>query len=101
MNPTELARAAETCAALGAKLVAVNCVAIELIPSFVAELSQTGLPFGVYANAALWNGPKASPESFAEQVHKLLAYGPTWVGICCGGGPAHVAMLRTLISRSF
>lgn len=97
MSPTDLARAADACAALGAKLVAVNCVAIERISDFAIELARTGLPFGVYANAALWNGPKASPASFAAQVEKLLAYEPAWIGVCCGGGPAHVAALRALI----
>ena len=101
LTPRELADAAEVCAGLGARLVAVNCVAIERIFPFAEALQSTGIPFGVYANAASWNAPRAKPEAFAQQAAALLDLGPTWLGVCCGGGPAYVVALRSLIaSRS-
>lgn len=97
-HPHELAKAAEACARLGAGLVAVNCIAIERILPFASALRATGVPFGVYANAASWNAPRATPPAFAAQAEALLALEPTWLGVCCGGGPLHVRALRALIA---
>ena len=100
MTPRELARGAELCAKRGASVVMVNCVGSSVVAPFVHELAQVGIPFGFYANAAVWNGPKKAPDAYVDDVRSLLALAPSRIGICCGGGPMHVRALRALLDLS-
>ncbi|MFO0667399.1 MAG: homocysteine S-methyltransferase family protein [Polyangiaceae bacterium] len=100
MTPRALAEAALRCARLGARVASVNCVAIDRVLPYAHALSRTGVPFGVYGNVASWNGPKADASSYAEEARALLDLHPTWLGVCCGGGPLHVERLAALIASS-
>lgn len=94
LRPGDLREAARLTRAEGAALVLVNCVHAARIGPYVEALAESGVPFGVYANAGLGED-RLSPEAFADHAVAWRAAGARVVGGCCGAGPSHVhAMAR-------
>ena len=94
-------------AALSIETVAVNCCSVQRCTEAMAALSKSGMPFGAYANAGEPDGtfgfvPRPmAVEGYANAARAWLDAGATWVGACCGTGPAHIARLRALADERY
>ncbi|MFG2130778.1 homocysteine S-methyltransferase family protein [Streptomyces sp. NPDC048751] len=101
-----LDEAARACVDAGAAAVAVNCLPLAAVPRALERLTGLGVPVGVYPNledrTALdqWEHsahtlpPALSPSAFADLAHGwAAAFGPAFVGGCCGTTPAHIGAL--------
>jgi len=93
MTPQAMRDAARDVVSAGADAVLVNCVAAELVDPYLDAISAAGVPFGVYANAARWNGPAISAARYAELALAWRERGATIIGSCCGTGPAYIRAL--------
>lgn len=87
--------------------VLLNCSSPEAITQGLPVLSDSGLPFGAYANgfttiteafkqdtptvAALSARSDLGPETYAEHVMRWVGAGASIVGGCCEVGPAHIS----------
>jgi len=105
LSPAELERGAREAATRGASVVFVNCTRATKTLPYVQRLAQVGVPFGVYANAGPledglgWTDAPGGPERHAELAAEWVRLGATFVGACCGLGPAHIrALARTFQS---
>jgi len=91
---------------LGPSALAVNCLPTDRVSACLPVLSQTGLPFGAYANlGAPGPSPDApreyarTPEEYTADAVRWLEAGASLVGGCCGTEPAHVRALAAAIAR--
>ncbi len=100
LTPAALAEGARAAHDAGASVVLVNCVAAERIEPYVDALAALGVPFGMYANGAAWNGPRVSPAAYGELVARCIERGATVVGACCGTGLAHLAAARDALAKA-
>lgn len=100
LTPVALADGARAAHEAGASVVLVNCVAAERIEPYVDALARLGVPFGMYANGASWNGPRISPDAYGELVARCVARGASVVGACCGTGLAHLAAARDALAKA-
>jgi len=91
-----LAEAAARVVDAGAELVFVNCVAATRTLAYVEALARRGLPFGVYANAATWNGERISDDAYVQCAREWIARGARAVGSCCGTTPRTTRALAAL-----
>ncbi len=92
---------------MGATGVMLNCSKPEVVDANIATLSQTGLPFGGYANGftaidALHIGgtveglrarQDVTPKAYAKFAMGWIEQGARCVGGCCEVGPEHIAKL--------
>jgi len=102
MSPDQVADGARALADAGAKVVLVNCLPAAHALPYAAALAQTGLPWGIYANAGkpeegLGWGEPGGPERYAGLAQAWLELGAQVIGGCCGTGPAHIAALNKLL----
>lgn len=101
-----LDEAARACVDAGASAVAVNCLPLSAVPRALERLAGLGVPVGVYPNLedrtalAAWEHsthtlpPALSPSAFAGLAYGwAAAFGPAFVGGCCGTTPAHIGAL--------
>lgn len=95
-DATTLAEGALRVVDAGAELVLVNCVAATRTLAYVDALAQRGIPFGVYANAAVWNGPRISDAEYVALAREWLARGARVLGSCCGTTPETTRALAAL-----
>jgi S-methylmethionine-dependent homocysteine/selenocysteine methylase len=93
LTPRQVYDASAACVSAGAKATLINCVAAELTLPYVQAL--TGPRIGAYANAGVWNGPKCTPERYAQLAGEWRDAGATVLGCCCGTSTAHLKALRT------
>lgn len=105
LSGERLAHALDAVLPLAPDAVAVNCLPPDRVAACLPLLSQTGLPFGVYANlGAPGSSPDApreyarTPDEYTAHALSWLAAGASLVGGCCGTEPAHVRALATAIS---
>lgn len=96
LSPEQVGAAARECVIDGAHAVLVNCIAAELTLPYVEALATAGVPFGAYANTAMWNGPPVSVARYVELAAQWRAAGATIIGGCCGTTGEYL----TAISRS-
>lgn len=100
-----LLRAVEAVAGLGPEAILVNCLPLADAEACVPALSDSGLPWGVYANLGApaetggtgWVAGDEAPRAFAEATAGLVAKGARVLGGCCGTRPAHVTALAALL----
>ena len=94
-----------------AAAVLINCSVPEVIPDGLAVLSDSGLPFGAYANGfenisdgflkakptvdALSARQDLGPSAYADHAMRWVDAGATIVGGCCEVGPAHIAEIAS------
>lgn len=100
LTPDEIEQGAREAVKRGASVVMFNCTRATKTLPYVERLASVGVPFGVYANAGWdddWvdktNDP-AGPDRYAGLVAQWVRLGATFVGACCGFGPAHVRELH-------
>lgn len=93
LTPAAMRDAAKRARDVGASAVLVNCVAANLTLPYVEAIVGLGIPAGVYANAAEWNGPKRVPDDFAAYAVRFRDAGAEILGACCGTEPAHYAAM--------
>lgn len=95
--------------------VLLNCSRPEAISQGLPVLSESGRPFGAYANGftsiaesfrragetvrSLETRVDLGPEDYADFVDQWLALGATIVGGCCEVGPAHIMEISTRLKR--
>jgi S-methylmethionine-dependent homocysteine/selenocysteine methylase len=96
LTPDALAEGALACRDAGAEIVLANCIAAAHVLPYLEALARRELPFGVYANAAVWNGPRATPVQYVEYARTWVATGARVIGSCCGTGPEHTTALHAL-----
>ncbi len=100
LTPGEVERGAREAVTRGAQVVLFNCTRATKSLPYVERLAHVGVPFGVYANAGPpedrlgWNEFSDGPERYAELAADWVRLGATFVGACCGLGPAHVRALQ-------
>ena len=77
--------------------VLANCLPPSNVAACLGVLTDSGLPFGVYANLGApldehgrGRSDDCAPERFAAHAASWLAAGATLVGGCCGTTPAHI-----------
>jgi S-methylmethionine-dependent homocysteine/selenocysteine methylase len=92
LTPEQVRDASLACVRAGASATLINCVAAELTLPYVRAL--TGPQTGVYANAGVWNGPKCTPERYAELAEQWRAAGASIIGCCCGTTTAHLKAVQ-------
>lgn len=102
LRPEQVADGARALVDAGASVVLVNCLpALGAMP-YARALAQTGLPWGIYANAGDkadglgWGDPKG-PARYAALAQRWVDLGAQVLGGCCGTGPAHTAALKALL----
>ncbi len=101
LTPDQVALGAREAVARGARAALVNCVPAARARAYVEALcdADLGVPLGCYANAGApdermgWTSAADAPERYAEVAATWLAAGASWIGGCCGTGPAHTAAL--------
>lgn len=82
----------------------VNCIPVAQVDGALidlrAALTDTGIPFGAYANVGHvddtvgWTLTDAvSPAAYAAAARRWAALGATLIGGCCGTTPAHIRAL--------
>jgi S-methylmethionine-dependent homocysteine/selenocysteine methylase len=105
MSPCQLADGARSLGDAGAEVVLVNCLPAAYALPYARALAETGLPWGIYANAGKpedglgWGDPRG-PERYAEHATSWRDLGAQVIGGCCGTGPAHIAALRKHLEAS-
>jgi homocysteine S-methyltransferase len=85
----------------GASAFLVNCSPPEIIERSIESLAPySQLPYGGYANNGTpddrdgWRFDRElAPSQFADHVERILSFGSTIVGGCCGTTPAHIKEL--------
>lgn len=99
LTPDAVEQGAKEAVKRGASVVMFNCTRATKTLPFVERLASLGVPFGVYANAG-WDedwveetNDAAGPERYARLAAEWVRLGATFVGACCGFGPAHVREL--------
>ena len=109
-----LAEAAEQVVAVGATHLLVNCSVPEAVTTAMDVLTETGAPFGGYANAftsvdALKPGGTVDvlearkdldPAAYADHALGWVSQGASIVGGCCEVGPAHIAAIAERLSAA-
>jgi len=77
--------------------VLANCLPPSNVAACLAVLTESGRPFGVYANLGAplderghERSEDCAPERFAAHAESWLAAGAKLVGGCCGTTPAHI-----------
>ena len=109
-----LAEAAEQVVAVGATHLLVNCSVPEAVTTAMDVLTETGVPFGGYANAftsvdALKPGGTVDvlearkdldPAAYADHALGWVSQGASIVGGCCEVGPAHIAAIAERLSAA-
>ena len=109
-----LAEAAEQVVAAGATHLLVNCSVPEAVTTAMDVLTETGVPFGGYANAftsvdALKPGGTVDvlearkdldPAAYADHALGWVSQGASIVGGCCEVGPAHIAAIAERLSAA-
>lgn len=102
LSPDDVERGAREALARGASVVLINCTRATKTLPYVERLARVGVPFGVYANAGPpedglgWTDAPDGPERYAKLAADWVRLGATFVGACCGLGPAHVRALGRL-----
>jgi methionine synthase I (cobalamin-dependent) len=92
----------------GASAIGANCGnGVDQVAALCARLrASTHLPLWLKPNAGLpvLSGGKIiydmQPDEFASQIPALLQAGATFVGACCGSGPAFIAAAATRLQRA-
>jgi S-methylmethionine-dependent homocysteine/selenocysteine methylase len=103
LTPHEVEQGAREAAARGASVVMLNCTRATKTLPYVERLAHVGIPFGVYANAGPledglgWTNSPEGPERYASLAAEWIHLGATFVGACCGLGPAHVRALHRFL----
>jgi homocysteine S-methyltransferase len=91
----------------GILAVGVNCTAPRHVPALLARAATaTDLPLIAYPNggdswdatARRWVATDATGAFEPAEVADWTALGATWLGGCCGTGPADIARLRTAVT---
>lgn len=81
--------------------VLVNCLPLSRVGACLPILSQSEVPFGVYANlGAPRNGGRteaATPREFAAHAAVWREQGAHILGGCCGTTPAHIAAIAAML----
>lgn len=95
LSPAALAAGALRVSGLGAEVVLVNCLPVAESDRWVDALADTGLRWGVYANAGEAGDPHATgtpgaEARYADRVEAWVSKGASVVGGCCGTHPAHI-----------
>lgn len=104
LTPDEVERGAREAAARGASVVMFNCTSATKTLPYVERLARVGVPFGVYANAGSledelgWTNSAEGTERYVQLVADWVRLGATFVGACCGFGPAHIQALQRFLS---
>jgi len=104
LSPADVEFGAREAAARGASVVLINCTRATKTLPYVEHLARVGLPFGVFANAGPiedglgWIESPDGPERYAALAAEWVRLGATFVGACCGLGPAHVRALQRFLS---
>lgn len=98
LTPGQVADGARALADAGAQVVLVNCLPAARALPYAAAMAQTGLPWGIYANAGdaaagLGWGDPDGPTRYAALAQAWRDLGAQVIGGCCGTGPAHIAAL--------
>ena len=90
----------------GASLVGINCTSVGHLAPFLEALQNSGLPFGISANAGSpqdglgWTSEEEkAAQAYCEHAQTWLEAGAQVIGSCCGTSPEHTRALRTLIDR--
>lgn len=103
LTPEDVEHGAREAVARGASVVLVNCTRATKTLPYVERLARVGVPFGAYANAGDvedglgWTNSPDGPERYANLVAEWVRLGATFVGACCGLGPAHVRSLQRFL----
>jgi homocysteine S-methyltransferase len=93
----------------GILAVGVNCTAPRHVPALLARAATaTDLPLIAYPNggdswdatARRWVATDPTGAFEPAEVAGWSSRGATWLGGCCGTGPAHIARLRTAVTAS-
>ncbi|QFT58531.1 Homocysteine S-methyltransferase [Sulfitobacter sp. THAF37] len=100
----------------GAQAILVNCATPEAISAAMPILTQSGLPFGGYANGfekisdgfledkptvdSLTLRRDLTPERYADHVMRWVDAGATLVGGCCEVSPAHIAEIAQRLRKA-
>ena len=106
LSPVDVERGAREAVARGASVVLFNCTRATKTLPYVERLARVGVPFGVYANAGPledglgWTNSPEGPERYAALAAKWVRLGATFVGACCGLGPAHIRALQRFMSTN-
>lgn len=90
LTPEEVRVAALGAIERGAARVLVNCVPLYAAEIYLDAVLSTGVPAGVYANAAS-PGVPTTPAEYAAEARRWQLRGASVIGGCCGVGPAHIA----------
>lgn len=112
MEPSVLLETAHRATELGVSTVLANCVSIPALEPFVERFEDSGLRFGVYANAGRpddeigWRpprgeegeGPSAGALRYAEAAIRWRAAGASVIGGCCGTGPEHIRAVADAVA---
>jgi homocysteine S-methyltransferase len=84
--------------------IGVNCTAPALIVPLLHELREgTQKPLAISPNSGqVWDAAARcwlgnDDRAFGEMIAQWLEHGASWVGGCCGTGPAHIAEVRGLM----
>jgi S-methylmethionine-dependent homocysteine/selenocysteine methylase len=98
--------AVQTLDPLGPTAYAVNCTPVPLTTRALTDLAAaTMTPFGAYANVGDWSDGtwsrvfggefivEVDPDAYLRHATTWRELGATFVGGCCGTGPAHVRRL--------
>lgn len=99
LTPRQVADGARALADVGAAVVLVNCLPAAHALPYARALAETGLPWGIYANAGEkqaglgWGDPQG-PERYAALAVVWQELGAQVIGGCCGTGPGHIAALK-------
>jgi S-methylmethionine-dependent homocysteine/selenocysteine methylase len=90
----------------GVRAVLINCVPAAETLRFVEPLAHVGLPFGAYANAGRpddligWESlpTDGGAARYAEYARTWVRAGATIIGGCCGTSPAHLRVVRDVLT---
>lgn len=106
LSAEPLADALDAILPLAPAAVAVNCLPPDRVAACLPVLSQSRVPFGVYANlgapGAAPDAPREhaqTPDEYAACALAWLEAGASLVGGCCGTEPAHVRAIAESIGR--
>lgn len=94
LTPAQVFASARECLSLGASAVLVNCIAAELTGPYLDALWPIGVPYGAYANAAVWNGAPISAQRYGELAGQWRQKGASIIGGCCGTDASYLAAIH-------